>query len=34
VLARLVRGADTAEDKQILEELRPTRQFEGEETLK
>jgi sarcosine oxidase subunit beta len=34
VLARMVRGVDTAEDRQILEELRPNRQFEGEETLK
>jgi sarcosine oxidase, subunit beta len=34
VLARMVCGTDTAEDKQILDELRPTREFEGEETLK
>ena len=34
VLARTVCGIDTAEDKQILEELRPNRPFEGEETLK
>jgi len=30
----MVRGADSAEDKQILEELRPTREFGGEEALK
>ncbi len=34
LLARLVRGADSAEDRQILEELRPTREFGAEETLK
>ena len=34
VLSRMVRGADTAEDRQILDELRPTREFGGEETLK
>jgi sarcosine oxidase subunit beta len=34
VLARMVRGVDTSEDRQILEELRPNRPFEGEETLK
>ena len=34
VLARLVRRVDTAEDRQILEELRPTREFGGEEALK
>jgi len=34
LLSRMVRGADSAEDKQILEELRPTREFGGEEALK
>jgi sarcosine oxidase subunit beta len=34
VLARMVRGVDTEEDRQILEELRPTREFGGEEALK
>ena len=34
LLARLVRGVDSAEDRQILEELRPTREFGAEETLK
>jgi sarcosine oxidase subunit beta len=34
VLSRMVRGAETAEDKQVLEELRPTREFGGEEALK
>jgi sarcosine oxidase, subunit beta len=33
-LSRMVRGAETAEDRQILEELRPTREFKSEETLK
>lgn len=34
LLSRTIRGADTPEDKQILEELRPTREFGGEEALK
>ncbi len=34
LLSRMVRGADSAEDKQILEELRPTREFGGDEALK
>jgi hypothetical protein len=34
VLSRTIRGADTAADKQVLEELRPTREFRGEEALK
>jgi glycine/D-amino acid oxidase-like deaminating enzyme len=34
LLSRMVRGADSREDKQILEELRPTREFGGEEALK
>jgi len=34
LLSRMVRGADSAEDKQILEELRPTREFGWEEALK
>lgn len=34
LLSRMVRGADSAEDKRILEELRPTREFGGEEALK
>ncbi len=34
VLGRMIRGADTAADKAILEELKPTREFGGEEALK
>jgi sarcosine oxidase, subunit beta len=34
VLARMVRGVAAEEDRQVLEELRPNRPFEGEETLK
>jgi sarcosine oxidase subunit beta len=34
VLSRMVRGAETAEDEQILDELRPTREFGGDEALK
>jgi len=34
VLSRMVRGAESAEDKEILHELRPDREFGGEEALK
>ena len=34
LLSRMVRGADSAADRRILEELRPTREFGGEEALK
>jgi len=33
-LSRMVRGAQTPGDKAVLEELRPTRDFGGEEELK
>ena len=34
VLSRMVRGVEYREDKEILHELRPDREFGGEEALK
>jgi sarcosine oxidase subunit beta len=34
VLSRMVRGAESDEDRSLLHELRPDREFRGEEALK